>query len=91
MIGSFVPHPPSAPWGRPRSPPESMLAIFAVTKGTLCAFMAEHRQHTRLWLPVWSLGLLGEVQQARLLHDVGEPHELGLLGTENFADQDKAQ
>ena len=53
--------------------------------------MAEHRQHTRLWLPVSSLGLLGEVQQARLLHDVGEPHELGLLGTENFADQDKAQ
>jgi hypothetical protein len=53
--------------------------------------MAEHMQRTRLRRPVWSRGLLGEVQQARLLHDVGEPHEPGLIGTENFADQDEAQ
>jgi hypothetical protein len=59
MSGGFVPHPPIAPLGRPPPPPESMLAIFAVTKGTLCAFMAEHRKHTRLWLPVWSPRLLG--------------------------------
>jgi hypothetical protein len=52
--------------------------------------MAEHRQHTRLWLPVWSPGLLGEVQQDRLPHDGGEPYELGLLGTEDVADQDEA-
>lgn len=48
--------------------------------------MAEDMQHARLGLPVGSHGLLGEVQQARLLHDVGEPRELGLIGLENFAD-----
>jgi hypothetical protein len=48
--------------------------------------MAEDMQRARLGLPVGSHGLLGEVQQARLLHDVGEPHEPGLIGTENFAD-----
>ena len=82
---------PIAPEGRPPSPPERMLAVFAVTKGTLCAFMAEHMQHARLWGPVRSHGLLGEVQQASLLHDVGEPRERGFLSTENFADQDEAQ
>ena len=53
--------------------------------------MAEHMQRAQLWLPRGSQGLLGEVPQARLLHDVGEPHESRLLGTENFADQDEAQ
>ena len=53
---------------------------------TSYVFMAEHMQRARLWLPVGSHGLLGEVPQARLLDDIGEPHEPGLLGTENFAD-----
>ena len=53
---------------------------------TSYVFMAEHMQCARLWLPVGSHGLLGEVPQARLLDDIGEPHEPGLLGTENFAD-----
>ena len=73
--------------------PGTVCAVVAVENtpargraSTSYAVMAEHMQRARLWLPVGSHGLLGEVPQARLLHDVGEPHELGLLGQENFAD-----
>jgi hypothetical protein len=40
---------------------------------------------------VWGLGLCGEGQQARLLQNVGKEHELGLIGTEDFANQHEAQ
>ena len=53
---------------------------------TSSVFLAEHRQRARLRLPVGSPGLFGERPQARVLHNVGEPHEPRLLGTENFAD-----
>ena len=53
---------------------------------TSYVFMAEHMQRARLRLPMGSPGLLGAVPQARLLHGVGEPHEPGLFGPENFAD-----
>jgi hypothetical protein len=39
----------------------------------------------------WSRGLLGEVQQARLLQQVRKEREQGLIGTKNFADQHEAQ
>ena len=33
-----------------------------------------------LALPLWSLRLLGAVEQSRLLHDIGEQHEQNLIG-----------
>ena len=40
---------------------------------------------------VWGLGLMREVQQATLLHNVREQRQLGLIGTENFPYQYEAQ
>jgi hypothetical protein len=37
-----------------------------------------------LSLYVWRFGLLREVQQARLLHDIGEQHQPSRVGTEDF-------
>jgi hypothetical protein len=37
------------------------------------------------------LGLGGEWQQATLLHDVREAQQHGLIGPEQFANQDEAQ
>lgn len=48
---------------------------------TLRAFLCPH---------LWSLGLIGELQQTRPLHDVGEEHELGLISTEDLAHQYEA-
>jgi hypothetical protein len=36
-------------------------------------------------------GLLGELEQARLLQYARQEREHGLIGTQNFADQDEAQ
>ena len=36
-------------------------------------------------------GLLGEVELARLLPQVRQEHEQGLIGTQDFADQHEAQ
>lgn len=72
---SSWPGPGSRCWRRPRS-----------RASTSYVSMAEHMQRARLRLPMGSPGLLGAVPQARLLHGVGEPHEPGLLGPENFAD-----
>jgi hypothetical protein len=44
-----------------------------------------------LALPLWSLRLLGAVEQSRLLHDIGEQHEQNLIGTQNFTNQHQAQ
>jgi hypothetical protein len=44
-----------------------------------------------LWLYSWSLGLLRELQQTRLLHNIREEPEQGLIGTEYFANQHEAQ
>jgi len=44
-------------------------------------------QRARLWPHGWSRGLLGEVQQARLLHQVRQEHEHGRIGPEDFTDQ----
>jgi hypothetical protein len=38
-----------------------------------------------------SLRLLGAVEQARLLDDIREQHEHGLIGTKDFAHQHEAQ
>ena len=48
-------------------------------------------QRALRWPHVKSLGLIGEVPQARLPHDVCKQHEHGLIGTENFAYQHEAQ
>jgi hypothetical protein len=44
-----------------------------------------------LALLLWSLRLLGAVEQARLLDDIGEQHEHSLIGTQDFAHQHEAQ
>jgi hypothetical protein len=46
---------------------------------------------TLLALPFWSLRLLGAVEQARLLHDIGEQHEQDFIGTKDFTNQHEAQ
>jgi len=48
--------------------------------------------HRALLSPrVWSVGRLREVQQARLLPQVRQEREQGLIGTEDFTDQHEAQ
>jgi hypothetical protein len=49
-----------------------------------CCSPPECMERTLLSLYVWCFGLLREVQQARLLHDIGEQHQPGRIGTEDF-------
>lgn len=44
----------------------------------------ECMERALLSLYVWRFGLLREVQQARLLHDIGEQHQPSRVGTEDF-------
>jgi hypothetical protein len=44
-----------------------------------------------LALLLWSLRLLGAVEQARLLYGIDEQHEHDLIGTKDFAHQHEAQ
>jgi hypothetical protein len=52
-----------------------------------------HAPDTQIFLssPARSRGLLGEVQQARLLQHVRQEREQGLIGTQDFAHQHKTQ
>jgi len=48
-------------------------------------------QRARLWPHGWSRGLLGEVQQARLLQKIREERAQGRIGPKDCAHQDEAQ
>jgi len=50
----------------------------------VCAYQPERLP--RALLTPSAAGRGGQGQQATRLHEVGEPHEQGLLGTEDFPD-----
>jgi hypothetical protein len=57
----------------------------------VCVWPPERMQRALLSPPGWSLGLLREVHQARLLQQVRKEREQGRIGTEDFTDQHEAQ
>jgi hypothetical protein len=56
-----------------------------------CVWPPERMQRALRSLHAWNRGLLGEVQQARLLQQVRKEHKQGLIGTQDFAHQHETQ
>ena len=66
-------------------------AVAPDTSRVAYPWLPQRRQRVLLCPHVWSLGLIRELQQARLLQNVCKEPKHARLGTEDFANQDEAQ